>query len=86
MTRKEFLQKFNSSYSSTLKKYTSPETLKQNFAAYSENGTTMSNEELAIWAFIESNKFTKEFLQTVLEDVLEFDDQVYLYQLHIHSL
>lgn len=78
MTHKEFLDKFNSTYSRTAKEYatklSSPEAFKQTLAKYSENGTTISNEDLAVWAFMESTQFTKAFLQSVLEDVLEFED------------
>ncbi len=73
MTKKEFEEKFNAKYRECLLSINSPEK-QETIRKKLENCDFASNSDIAIQMFILSAEFSKDFLHSVLEDVLEFSD------------
>lgn len=73
MTKKEFEEIFNAKYKECLLSINSPEK-QESIRKRLEKCNYASNSETAIQMFILSAEFSKDFLHSVLEDVLEFSD------------
>lgn len=74
MTKFEFDDKFNSVFNSKFEEFSNLEYIQGAFSNYADENNKISYESVAVFALLESIKFNKNFLKTLLTDVLEFDE------------
>ena len=76
MTKSEFETKFSSAYKKCYENYAKVAYIKEKLHEYDLNQDgKLSSEEIAAFAFIESTEFNRIVLKSVLEEILEFDEQ-----------
>jgi hypothetical protein len=74
MTKKEFNTKFNELYKNSLLALADKDELKSRLKKFADESNTISTEELFSEAILLSIEVSKNFIHSILEEILEFSD------------